>query len=96
MGGTGSQMQSRRGDFQTEHFQRWRSPIGTQSDLWCTLCLRSQLSRGILSYCKGYCGWVGRRAGCGAEHSTSRGSKEERIRIHVQVWANIQSHGYKE
>ena len=39
-----------------EHFQRWRSLIETQSDLWCMLCLRSQLSRGILSYCKGYCG----------------------------------------
>jgi len=25
----------------------------------------------------------------------SRGSKEERIRIHLQVWANIQNNGYK-
>ena len=24
----------------------------------------------------------------------SRESEEERIRIHLQVWANIQSHGY--
>jgi len=31
----------------------------------------SRLSRGILSYCKGYCGRAGRRA----ERSTSRGSK---------------------
>jgi len=47
----------------------------------------SQLSRGILSYCKGYCGRV--------ERGTSRGSKEERIRIHLQVWANIRNNGYK-
>jgi len=25
----------------------------------------------------------------------SRGSKEERIRIHLQVWANIRNNGYK-
>jgi len=25
----------------------------------------------------------------------SRGSKEERIRIHLQVWPNIQNNGYK-
>jgi len=37
MGGIGSQMQSGRGDFRMEHFQRQRSPIGTCSDLWCTL-----------------------------------------------------------
>jgi len=24
----------------------------------------------------------------------SKGSKEERIRIHLWIWANIQSHGY--
>jgi len=24
----------------------------------------------------------------------SRGSEEERIRIHLWIWANIQSHGY--
>ena len=41
--------------------------------------------------CKGYCG----RAGRGAERGTSRGSKEERIRIHLQVWANIRNNGYK-
>jgi len=58
-----------------------------------TVLFESQLFfRGILSYCKGYCSWVG----CEAEHSTSRGSKEERIRIHLRVWANIQSRGYKE
>ena len=74
----------------------------------------SQLSRGILSCCKGYCGRAGRGAECGAERGTSRGSKdirllcnstlitdipsrgskEERIRIHLQVWANIQNNGY--
>ena len=41
--------------------------------------------------CKGYCG----RAGRGAECGTGRGSKEERIRIHLQVWANIRNNGYK-
>jgi len=70
-GGTGSQTQGGRGDFQTERLQRRRSPLGTRSDLWCMLCLGSQLSRGILSYCKGYCS----QAGHGAEHGTSRGSK---------------------
>jgi len=40
--------------------------------IWCMLCFSKVGSfRGILSYCKGYCGWVGCRAECG----TSRGSK---------------------
>jgi len=42
----------------------------------------------VIDHCKGYCSR--------AEHGTSRGSKEERIRIHLQVWANIQNCGYKE
>ena len=46
---------------------------------------------GCPSTCKGYCG----RAGRGAERGTSRGSKEERIRIRLQVWANIRNNGYK-
>jgi len=37
---------------------------------------------------------AGHRAGCGAERGTSRGSEEERIRILLWVWANIQSDGY--
>ena len=109
-GGTGSQMRSRRGDFWTERFQRQRSPLGTRSDLWCTLCLGSRLSRGIFSYCKATA--VRRdternvvlagdpkvfRLLCNTnlnKNIPSRGSKEERIRILLQVWANIQGNGY--
>ena len=68
----------------------------------------SRLSRGILSCCKGYCGWAGAernavlagdpkriRLLCNTKLITnvpSRGSKEERIRIHLQVRPN---NGYK-
>ena len=72
---------------------------------------KSRLSRGILSCCKGYCGRAGAernvvlagdpkgiRLLCNTTLITdipSRGSKEERIRIHLQVWANIRNNGYK-
>ena len=75
----------------------------------------SRLSRGILSCCKGYCGWAGAeqnaernavlagdpkriRLLCNTKLITnvpSRGSKEERIRIHLQVRPNIRNNGYK-
>ena len=61
--------------------------------------------------CKGYCGRAGAernavlagdpkgiRLFCNTTLITdipSRGSKEERIRIHLQVWANIRNNGYK-
>ena len=41
--------------------------------------------------CKGYCGW----ARSGAEHGTSRGSEEKRVRIHLQAQSNIQSDTYQ-
>ena len=45
--------------------------------------------------CKGYCGRARRRAGCGAERGTSRGSEEKRVRIHLQAQSNIQSDMYQ-
>jgi len=74
------------------------------------IALLSMSQWGSSDNCKGYCG----RAGHGAEHGTSRGSKvfrllcntnlnknipsrgskEERIRILLRVWANIQGNGY--
>jgi len=49
----------------------------------------------VSGFCKGYCGQAEHRAECRAERGTSRGSEEERIRIHLQVRPNIQSNGYK-
>ena len=67
-------------------------------------------TRGILSYCKGYCGWADTerdavlagdpkvfRLLCNTNlnmNIPSRGSEEERIRILLWVWANIQSDRY--
>ena len=65
----------------------------------------------LTGFCKGYCGRTGAernavlagdpkgiRVWCNTTLITdipSRGSKEERIRIHLQVWANIRNNGYK-
>jgi len=58
-------------------------------------CFRSRLSGGTLFYSKGYCGRARHGAGCGAEHGTSRGSEEKRVRIHLQAQSNIQSDTYQ-
>jgi len=106
MGGTGSQTRGGRGDFQTEHFQRRRSLLETRSDLWCMLCLGSWLSRGSFPTVRATA--VRRDAVLAGDPKVfrllcntnlnknipSRGSKEERIRILLRVWANIQGNGY--
>ncbi len=85
-----------RGDLQRVVCAEVGSPAGVQATCGIRGVSGDRLSKGILSYCKGYCGRAGRGAECGAEHVTSRGSKAIRLLCNSNLDISIPSRGSEE